>query len=156
LTRKQAQTQRRLEEANDKLNDALERVDGLTESVSRSQAQAAAAAEAARQAELDAQAARAYQDDKRERGIVRAVPYRPYDPYRKHYKDRNHNHGKHKFKNRHSKHRKHDKIFTLPYGKKKSRIEKHKTQRRNPFQYHIPKPILPPEKHRIPRAYGIR
>ncbi len=167
LARKQARTQQRLEEANDKLNEALERVDDLTESVSRSRAQAAAAAEAARQAELDAQAARDHQYDNKRRVIVHSVPYRPYDPYRKYDKDRHHykdrhykykkdrKYGKHRIKDRHSLHRKHDKQFSRD-SRSKHRIDKYKSRRHNPYKYSIPKPILPPEKHRIPKAYGIR
>lgn len=159
LARKQAQTQQRLEEANRQLKEALDRVDDLTESVSRSQAQAEAAAESARQAELEAQAAREDRSYAKERVIVHAAPYRKYgkyDTHRRHYKERHHDR-KHKFKNRHDRHRKHDKIFVLPYKNGKSKIEKKvKPHRRNPFQYHIPRPILPPEKHRIPRAYGVR
>ncbi len=155
LARKQAQTQKRLEEANRKLNDALERVDALTDSVARSRARAEAAADAARQAELEARAARDYQSDDRERVTVYAVPYRPYKSHHQ-YKRHGNNHRNHKYERHRSRPLHRDKSVTSRHIRSRSGIEKSKTHRRSHFRYNIPGPVLPPDGHRIPKAYGIR
>lgn len=158
VARQQAETQARLDEANRKLDRALERVDELTESVSRSRAQAAEAAEAARLAELDAEAARNYQSEVKERIIVHSVPYRKHYPYRNKFKG--HRPYKHQVYGKgkgHSRNLKHDKKF-VPYfnNGKKSKLYKHYRHQDHTRHYSAPSPILPPGRSHIPRAYGIR
>ena len=156
VDRRQALTQQRLEEASGKLKEALERVDVLTESVARSRVQAAEAADAARQAELDAEAASSYRSDIKERVIVHTAPYRAYDPYRHRYKDRKFKYRNHKFKNRHSRYLNHEKKIRPRHHRGKSKIDRLKRHRRGEYDPGIPGPILPPERTRIPKAYGIR
>jgi hypothetical protein len=156
IARQQASTQQRLEAANRKLSHALERVDDLTQAVARSRAQAQAAAEAARQSELEADAANRNRSDVQERVVVHVVHSRHYEPYRHPYEDHRYKKRRHNFKNRHSRHPNHKNRFRPHSHGNHYNIEKTRHRRHKAFNYHIPRPILPPEPTRIPRAYGIR
>lgn len=156
IARQQALTQQRLEAANRKLNHALERVEDLTQAVAHSRAQAQAAAEAARQAELEAEAANRDRSAVQERVIVHAVPHRPYEPYRYPYEDHRYEKRRHNVKNRHARRLNHENKYRPHADGNHSKIEKTGHRRHKAFNYHIPRPVRPPEQTRIPRAYGIR
>lgn len=147
--KRQAQTEARLEEANRKLDRALERVDELTETVSKSRAEAAAAAEAAQQAavtaQYEAESARSYQEkDKSESIVVYTAPHR------------------HRHKKRGIRHHRpgYYNPDTKAYGyynwSGRSKSDRKKVKRQHRVYHRKPVPILPPERHRIPKAYGIR
>jgi ribosomal protein L12E/L44/L45/RPP1/RPP2 len=144
--RRQVRNEIRLEEANRKLGDALNRIDELTENVSRSQAAAAAAGEVARQTAAAVATAAAAADDHRnyvrEPVVILSTPY--WMGHRKHGK-RPHNadHFKSGGKKPTVQWRRHSKA-----GKSEGLWSPLPHQRRNR--------ALSPQRSFIPKAYGIR
>ncbi|MGD9365644.1 MAG: DUF4124 domain-containing protein [Desulfobacteraceae bacterium] len=153
--RRQAKTEVQLEEANRKLNQALDRVEELTAEVAQSRAQAEAAAETARQAaitaENEAQAAMQIQSSAKELIIIHPAPYhRRYKKLGTDKRFRKPYHYNLKRYDRVKRHTPHS-IYSL----KHHRPLKHHRAHVHTFATNIPRPIIP-ERSEIPKAYGIR
>lgn len=158
--RRQVRTEVKLEEANRKLNQALDRVEELTAQVAQSRAQAEAAAETARQAavtaENEAQTAKQYQSNVKERIIIHTAPY--HRPYKKHGAYKKHRTGYRKpydygYPKRHDGAKRH--TPHIIYQLNHHRPLNHRQSHIHTFRINIPRPIIP-ERSEIPKAYGIR
>lgn len=158
--RRQVRAEVRLEEANRKLNQALDRVEELTAQVAQSRAQADAAAETARQAaitaENEAQAAKQYQSNVKERIIIHTAPHhRQYQRHDAHKKEgtgyrKPYRYGYHERNARAKRHPPH-----IIYSPDQHRPLNHQRSHVHTLRLNIPRPIIP-ERADIPKAYGIR
>lgn len=150
---RRAQTQAKLDEANDRLNQALEKVEELTDQVSQSQARANEAVEmaeeareAAEAAEKEAEAVKYRQSKEKERVVFYSAPV----PYRYQKNFKNHGNRKH-FKNHGNRYRpQHDNWKHLKryphnsanrYAPHKYKTDRYKRKNLGPV------PIIPNKSH---------
>lgn len=144
--RRQVRNEMRLEEANRKLGDALNRIDNLTEKVSRSQAAAAAAGEVARQTAAAVATAAPPADD--HRYDVRAPVVILSTPHWK-------GHRKHGKRPHHADNFKSDGKKPTVQWRRHSKVGKSEGLWR-PLPSQPRNRALSPQRSFIPKAYGIR